>query len=197
MGLHDPDDKKYRGDDEYTWHKALTIACALFRKYTFDNTRKEYSMTLDPTNTNRDYLYGRLLAIADHLESKALRDEKGEQRRPTNAARMMQPFSQRPYRTWKQIHDALPPYFWRLKSRTASWYKDQISEICCKFVPDEFKSDDPLTGEYLLGYYCQWHELQKFRKASDTSNPDDDPGKFEPDEDITEDENDYEDESEE
>ncbi|MCE7918218.1 MAG: type I-C CRISPR-associated protein Cas8c/Csd1 [Anaerolineae bacterium] len=173
MGLHDPDDKKFRGDDDYTWRKALTIACALFRKYTFDSTRKEYSMSLDPTNTNRDYLYGRLLAIADHLESKALRDEQGKQKRPTNAARMMQQFSQRPYRTWKQIHDALPPYFWRLKSKIAAWYKNQIAEVCGKFDPKDFKSDDPLTGEYLLGYYCQWEELQKFKKGADDSDVDD------------------------
>jgi len=173
MALYDPDDKKLRGNDEYTWRKALTIACALFRKYTFDNTRKEYSMSLDPINTNRDYLYGRLLAIADHLESKALRDEQGKQKRPTNAARMIQQFSQRPYRTWKQIHDALPPYFWRLSGGTAAWYKDQIAEVCGKFVPGEFKSDDPLTGEYLLGYYCQWEELRKFKKGADDSDIED------------------------
>jgi len=182
MGLYDSDDKKIHKDDEYTWHKTLTIACALFRKYIFDNFQKEYPMALDPTNTNRDYLYGRLLAIADHLEAKALRDEGGKQKRPTNAARMMQQFSQRPYRTWKQIHDALPPYFWRLKSKTAAWYKDQIAEVCSKFVPEEYKSDDPLTGEYLLGYYCQWKELKKFIKGSDTPDSED-----ETDEEIIED----------
>lgn len=170
MGLHDPDDRKSRGDDEYTWRKALTIACALFRKYTFNHLGKEYPMTLDPTNTNRGYLYGRLLAIADHLEAKALRDEEGKQKRPTNAARMMQQFSQRPYRTWKQIHDALPPYLWRLSGGTANWYKDRIAEVCIKFVPEEFKSDDPLTGEYLLGYYCQWQELQKYKKVTAKSD---------------------------
>lgn len=193
MGLHDPDDKKYHKDDEYTWRKTLTIACALFRKYTFDNFGKEYPMTLDPTNTNRDYLYGRLLAIADHLEAKALRDEDGKQKRPTNAAHMMQQFSQRPYRTWKQIHDTLPPYFWRLESGTANWYKDQIAEVCSKFAPEEFKSDDPLTGEYLLGYYCQWQELRKFRKGADEL------GEDETEEELIEDENndDDSDESEE
>lgn len=190
MGLHDPDDKKDHSDDEYTWRKALTVACALFRKYTFDTTQKEHSMALDPTNTTRDYLYGRLLAIADHLEAKALRDEEGKQKRPTNAARMMQQFSQRPYRTWKQIHDALPPYFWRLKGGTAAWYKDQIAEVCCKFAPDDFKSDDPLTGEYLLGYYCQWQELKFKRGAVSTDDEELDEGV---DEDIEEnDENDDE-----
>lgn len=169
MGLHDADDRKSHGDDEYTWHKALTVACALVKKYMIENNQipkeKENDiMALDPTNANRDYLYGRLLALADHLESKALRDEEGKQKRPTNAARMMQQFSQRPYRTWKQIHDALPPYFWRLNSKTAAWYKDQIAEVCCMFAQGEFQSDNPLTGEYLLGYYCQWQELRKFKK---------------------------------
>jgi CRISPR-associated protein Csd1 len=187
MGLHDPDDKKFRGDDEYTWRKTLTIACALVKKYMIENNKipkeKENDvMTLDPTNPNRDYLYGRLLAIADHLESKALRDEEGKQKRPTNAARMMQQFSQRPYRTWKQIHDALPPYFWRLSAGTAAWYKDQVAEVCGKFVPEEYKSDDPLTGEYLLGYYCQWEELRKFGKSVDASDDE-----VETDEDIIED----------
>ncbi len=187
MGLHDPDDKRFRGDDEYTWHKTLTIACALVKKYMIENNKipkeKENDvMTLDPTNTNRDYLYGRLLAIADHLEARALRDEEGKQKRPTNAARMMQQFSQRPYRTWKQIHDALPPYFWRLSAGTAAWYKDQIAEVCSKFVPEEYKSDDPLTGEYLLGYYCQWKELRKFVKDADAPDSED-----ETDEEIIED----------
>jgi len=187
MGLHDPDDKRFRGDDEYTWHKTLTIACALVKKYMIENNKipkeKENDiMTLDPTNTNRDYLYGRLLAIADHLEARTLRDEEGKQKRPTNAARMMQQFSQRPYRTWKQIHDALPPYFWRLSAGTAAWYKDQIAEVCSKFVPEEYKSDDPLTGEYLLGYYCQWKELRKFVKDADAPDSED-----ETDEEIIED----------
>lgn len=194
MGLHDPDDRKYRGDDEYTWRKALTVACALVKKHMIENNKfpkeKENDMSLDPTNTNRDYLYGRLLAIADHLEAKALRDEEGKQKRPTNAARMMQQFSQRPYRTWKQIHDSLPPYFWRLKSGTANWYKDQLAEVCSKFVPEEFKSDDPLTGEYLLGYYCQWQELQKYRKAADKSGGED------VEDDIVDDENDDADDDE-
>jgi CRISPR-associated protein Csd1 len=175
MGLHDPDDKRFRGDDEYTWRKTLTIACALVKKYMIENNKipkeKENEvMTLDPTNPSRDYLYGRLLAIADHLEARALRDEEGKQKRPTNAVRMMQQFSQRPYRTWKQIHDALPPYFWRLSASKSAWYKNQIAEVCCKFAPEEYKSDDPLTGEYLLGYYCQWEELRKSKKDADDSD---------------------------
>jgi len=162
MALYDPEDKKI-GDEEYTWRKSLTIACALFRKYTLENTKEDYPMALDLTRTKRDYLYGRLLAIADLLETKALKDAEGKQKRSTNAARYMQQFSQHPFRTWKLIHEALNPYILGLGGK-AIWYKDQFAEVSCLFVPGEFESDAPLTGEYLLGYYCQWQELRKFGK---------------------------------
>ncbi len=118
-------------------------------------------MTLDLNKTTRDYLYGRLLAIADALEERAL--YKAKEKRPTNAARYMQQFSQRPFRTWKQIHDALTPYVLRLGS-VAYFYKRQIAEVSILFDDNEFKRDDPLTAEYLLGYYCQWNELDKFKR---------------------------------
>lgn len=166
MGLHDSEDKK-SGDDEYTWRKALTIACALVKKYMIENNQipkeKENNlMALDRTNKNRDYLYGRLLAIADFLERSALRDDTGNQKRSTNAARMTQQFSQRPYYTWTLIHNALSPYIVNLKGRVAK-YKNEMAEVSHLFLDDEFKSDDPLTGEYLLGYYCQWYELEQER----------------------------------
>lgn len=167
MGLHDSTDNKSYGDDEYTWRKTLTIACALVKKYMIENNRiskeKENDvMTLDRTNQSRDYLYGRLLAIADFLERSALRDETGKQKRPTNAARMTQQFSQRPYYTWKIIHDALNPYIVGLGGRVTK-YKNEMADVSRLFLDDEFKSDNPLTGEYLLGYYCQWYELEQQR----------------------------------
>lgn len=171
-GIYDRDDKERFGDDEYSWEKALSIACSLFRKHTFDvhkyslNSKKENPMALDPTRTTRDYLYGRLLAVADHLEERVLRDD--DEKRPTNAARYMLQFSQRPYRTWRQIHDALTPYILRLDQR-ATFFKNKMAEITCLFDPDDFKRDNPLTGEYLLGYYCQRQDLRQWKKATTNS----------------------------
>jgi len=51
------------------WEKTLSIACALFRKY---HKQEDYTMALDENRTTRDYLYGRLLALADSLEQWAL-----------------------------------------------------------------------------------------------------------------------------
>ena len=152
------------GLNGYDWSKALSIACALYRKY---NERKErYEMSLDETRTTRDYLYGRLLAIADVLEERSL--SQTEKNRPTNATRYMQQFSQRPFRTWKQIHDSLVPYFMRLGGK-AYYYKNLIAEVETLFTPQDFIANKPLTGEYLLGYYCQRKKMweRKDRPASE------------------------------
>jgi CRISPR-associated protein Csd1 len=162
IGIKNLDDKKYRADEEYTWKKTLSIACALFRK--FKEGKETYYMSLDETKTTRDYLYGRLLAIADILEERAL--YKAKEKRATNAARYMQQFSQHPFRTWNQIHSALTPYIVRL--RGAYYYKNLMAEVNGLFDPEDYASDKPLTGEYLLGYYCQ---LQKFFEKTKGSVP--------------------------
>jgi CRISPR-associated protein Csd1 len=159
-GLRNPEDKKYRKDEEFTWNKTLSIACALYRKY--KHGKEEFDMSLDENRKTRDYLYGRLLAIADRLEEVAL--YKANEKRATNAARYMQQFSQRPFSTWKQIHDALTPYIERLGG--AHNYRNLISQVKDLFDPADFLNNSPLTGEYLLGYYCQ---RQKLRKNSNDS----------------------------
>ena len=56
-------------------------------------------MALDTERRTRDYLYGRLLAYADNLERWSLSESE---ERPTNAARMMNRFADRPFSTWRQ-----------------------------------------------------------------------------------------------
>ncbi len=142
--------------------KTLSIACALYRKYMYG--KEKYDMALDEHRRTRDYLYGRLLAIADIVEERAL--YKAEQNRPTNALRYMHQFSQRPFHTWKQIHDLLTPYLMRLGSK-AYYYKNLLAEVESMFAPEDFTSSRPLSGEYLLGYYCQRYKL--FEKQQDNT----------------------------
>lgn len=121
-------------------------------------------MSLDETRKTRDYLYGRLLAIADDLEEIAL--YKAKEKRVTNATRYMQQFSQRPYQTWKQIHEALTPYMMRLGG--AYFHKNLIAQVV-NLNPEALEGNKPLTGEYLLGYYCQRQKLgeKKDKTSSD------------------------------
>ncbi len=153
------------GISGYEWSKALTIACALYRKYIHE--KEVFEMSLDETRKTKDYLFGRLLAIADVLEERTLSD--AEKNRPTNATRYMQQFSQRPFSTWKQIHELLTPYFMR-QGDNATYYKWLIAQIKDLFTPEDFINNKPLTGEYLLGYYCQRQKLWEKKEKQDSSN---------------------------
>lgn len=149
VGMRDPKDKKER-----EWNKTLSIACALYKKL---NEKEDFSMALDPDRKTRDYLYGRLLAIADQIEGHAL--YKAGEKRDTNAARYMQRFAERPNTTWRQIYLSLSPYMARLGG--ANYYKDIIDEVMSKFAPiEEFNNNKPLSGEFLLGYHCQRQVLR-------------------------------------
>lgn len=163
VGIKDKDDKKNFGDDEYTWNKTLSIACSLFKKY---NAGKEhYEMALDPSRKTRDYLYGRLLALADNLEAWALR-ESGEGRE-TNAARLMQRFAEHPNSTWRQIELALRPYIARL-GKKANGLLRTIDEVVASFDDKDFLNDKRLSGEFLLGYHCQREYLRPSVTATET-----------------------------
>lgn len=158
------------GMEKWEWEKVLGITCALYRgKY----QKESFSMGLEEDRTNRNYLYGRLLAVADYIETIALIDS--EKNRPTNAAKMMQRFSNNPAATWSVIHDQLRPYVTRLKSspKTAGRLLQMeilLSNLSTQFETVEaFNDPSPLTGEYLLAYYCQRKELWKSNKEKETN----------------------------
>ena len=145
--------------DDWEWNKTLSIACSLFKKYSKEN----YNMCIDENRTTRDYLYGRLLAIADKLEGHAL--SKTKEKRETNAARYMQIFAEHPFKTWRQIELALSPYKARLGG--AHYYTSLIDGVMCKFSQEDFNNDKALNGEFLLGYHCQRAELWEKLKAEE------------------------------
>lgn len=137
---------------DWQWNKILSIACALYKKYSEERTKERYSMALDKTRTTRDYLYGRLLALADSLEEWALNE--ANEGRQTNAARLMQRFAERPFSTWRTIELALTPYKARLGGKSKKRQR-MIDEVTSLFNPDDFINNKPLSGEFLLGYHSQ------------------------------------------
>lgn len=145
------------GLEHWEWEMVLGIACALFRGWSASQG-KEYQMALEEERTSRDYLYGRLLAVADNIESYALTST--EKNRDTMAARLMQRFADRPYSTWRTIELALGPYKSRLKASEKGagflWKRERLLDaIQCRFASADFTDDRPLTGEFLLGFHCQ------------------------------------------
>jgi len=153
-----------RGKDgkQPEFEKCLGIACSLF-KGSYDE--RGYSMALEEDRSSRDYLYGRLLAVAEKIESMAL--YFANEGRETTAARLMQRFADRPFSTWLTIEIGLAPYKSRLNAKAPGLlrgYMELIDSICCQFQGDEFKQDSRLSGEFLLAYHCQRKWLNEHKR---------------------------------
>jgi len=145
------------GLEHWEWLKCLGIACALYRG---THETEHFKLTLDMERDTRDYLYGRLLAIAEHIENNALY-AAGEKARDTSAEKLMHRFATRPYSTWTQIELNLRPYLSRLKSKWPGFHRNMLrltSEVTSQ-LGDRYTDDSRLSGEFLLGYHCQWLEL--------------------------------------
>lgn len=149
------------------WGHVLSVACSFIKKYRFEKLKEEWNVALDKDCTDRNYLYGRLLAIADQIEFVTFEKEDRNGKRETNAQRLMMRFSQRPFETWKIIYERTQRYQKKLISRKK--YIDIINEIYDKFNMDDFQNNASLNGLYLLGFHSQLIDL-KTNKKEETSN---------------------------
>lgn len=138
--------------------KLLFTACSVIWKYHCDHNEhfgEEWDMALDKNNTDRSYLFGRLLAVADAMENSTYTDED---RRETNALRMQRTFTMRPMTTWSALWDKLRPYCRRLaqsKPKLYRYYQNTLDEIMDKLSPLDDTLDQELRDIYLLGFSHQ------------------------------------------
>ena len=143
--------------DPREWEQVLLIACSLVKKWRLERDQEVWNLTENIKKESeelvkqRDYLYGRLLAVADRIEYRTQKDSK----RMTNAMRYMNAFSQRPYQTWKIIEEKIQPYLQQLGTGERIVYSKLLDEIQNSFAPKEFQSNKRLEGLYLLGYHKQ------------------------------------------
>ena len=164
------------------WLKVLSTACAVIRKYHMDRPRnnqtkdvekrKEYEMSLNPDEKDRSYQFGRLLAVLENVERRAMGKEET---RETNAMRYMTQFSRRPLTTGKMLQERLSDaYFPRLKPGTRSYYRNLIGEIMEKISDfPESEWNKPLTETFLIGYYLQRNLFFSKKQEEASGTPDD------------------------
>ena len=124
-------------------------------------------MSLDETKTDRSYLFGRMLAVADFVE-RSTYDWSDKKSRVTNAMQYMERFASQPASTWKNIQIRLRPYEQKMGK-----YSDEnrllINEIADKFCYNDY-SDAPLDGKFLLGFYCQQRQLEEKEMQKKSAN---------------------------
>lgn len=140
-------------ENRMIWEQILALACSLVKKKLIEKNDKEvWSVALNEQCCDRDYLYGRLLAVADRVE---YRSQETNEVRETNAKRFMSAFSQQPFRTWKMLEERIEPYMLKLSVEERLRYEHLIDEICWKFAEGDFEKGDALNGRYLLGFHNQ------------------------------------------
>jgi CRISPR-associated protein Csd1 len=147
--------------EHWEWEKCLGIACSLYRKQQNDLQLHQHPMALERDRKTRDYLYGRLLAIADRIESSAM---TANEKRDSNAARFMQRFADHPFTTWRTIELSLVPYEQRLRANAPgllTFFNKERTEVMELFTADQFEKDGKLSGEFLLAYHSQSAALWK------------------------------------
>ena len=150
------------------WERVLTLACSFVKKNRKEKYKEEWNVALDKEQKDRNYLYGRLLAVADRIEYQTY--DASDKGRVTNAKRYMSTFSQRPFETWKVIEENIQPYMNKLGIAERRFYENLLDEICKLFEVETFLDNSKLDGLYLLGFHSQSQDLKEIKKENSEEN---------------------------
>ena len=132
---------------------------------------------LKDTISDRSVLFGRLLAVYDYMEQRAMfeRDENGKvvERRTTNAKRYWNAYSRRPARTSDTIKQNLISYERKLTGYEIMKFEEWSGGII-KYLSVAGYTNDALSEMYLPGYYLQMDYMrQEFQKNKNKENKED------------------------
>ena len=106
------------------------------------------------------YNCGALLAVADAIESWALREKTEDKKtiRITNAMRYYTRFRHHPSDTWALLSDKLVPYKNQLGGK-AGYLNALLGEFSGKINPEDMRKLRNLDGAFVLGFDSQRQEI--------------------------------------
>lgn len=154
---------------EMLFTRLLRITCGIYRRWLLDTGKDDILMVYDPTITDRSYLFGCLLAIADYAESFTYSSEERYGNRVTNAKRLWNLYVQNPSQTWMKLYKQLLPYLNKMKGKQITIQKC-IAEITNRMNRDDYMSDARLDPMYLIGYYNYTAYLYESAKNKNTES---------------------------
>lgn len=131
----------------------LQLSSSVIKAFYYDKEGENY-MSLNKEVTDRSYLFGRLVAVAEKLELDAKQLSSKDGSSFTHAMRGFQRMRTKPVSTWTNMEMSLTPYKKKLKSSSSVYYMKLMQEILDKFESNDFV-DKSLSGKFLLGYYHQ------------------------------------------
>lgn len=152
--------------DDFVWkNDVLAVVCAMIR-YNFELGGITMNTFLEDNTNDRSVLFGRLLAICDYKENRAMfeKDENGKivNQRVTNAKRYWNSFSRRPMATYKTIEESLIPYERKLSSYEQNYFQEQTRKVINLLSTMKKEVLNKALSElYLLAYHQQMEIMEQ------------------------------------
>lgn len=150
------------------WERTVEICCALHRKHYIDNEGVEYNMELDTKCDNRSYLYGRLVAVADKIESDVL--AKAGEKRATNAIRYMNSVVNSPFSSWGYLQKQIMSYVKKMNPGFYVRYDKELGSIYSLFKKGDYEDKRPLDAMFFMGYYSEKRHLFTSTSKNEKAN---------------------------
>lgn len=153
---------------DFVWRNdVLSVTCAMIR-FNYEKGEKMMENFLSDNRNDRNVLFGRLLAVYDYMEQRAMyeRGEDGayKEQRPTNAKRYWNAFSSRPAKTSQTIRQNLISYEKKMSDYEKKKFEEWTEEIMVCLAGNGY-DNTPLSEMYLPGYYLQMDEMKNaFKK---------------------------------
>lgn len=160
---------------DFVWYNdVLCVVCAMIR-FNYEQGGKTMDNFLNDNVNDRNVLFGRLLAVYDYMEQRAMyeRDDSGKVKegRMTNAKRYWNAYSSRPARTSKTIRENLISYERKLNGYQIKKFEEWTGEIMAHLAGNGF-DNTALSEMYLPGYYQQMEYMKNAfqNKEEETEN---------------------------
>jgi len=155
---------------DFVWYNdVLCVVCAMIR-FNYEEGSTTMDNFLEDNIHDRNVLFGRLLAVYDYMEQRAMfaYDENGKvkERRTTNARRYWNAYSSRPAKTAKTIKQNLIAYEKKLNDYEQMKFEEWTGEIMTHLAGNGF-DNTALSEMYLPGYYQQMEDMKNaFQKKN-------------------------------
>lgn len=150
------DNIKQRQKYSKHWYQVQQVSLAVLQK----QYGREFTPMLDHQETDRSYLFGRLLAIYELFEAQRYALDGSSQERITNAERYWNAYTGQPAKMMNHLENKIKPYEEVLKlNRPGIWHKleKERKEIIQLLTPlyanKEFTQ--PLDYKFIFGYYAE------------------------------------------
>lgn len=162
--------QRLKYDDK--WNTVLFTALAIFH----NQDEEDLKRMLDENNTNRSYLFGRLLAVFERIEDATYTSGKDGTKRVTNAQKFWTSYSNKPATYMQTLLEKTQYYEQTLSNshyglaQKLKKEKDKIITAIHDHYLDSKELNQPLDYHFIFGYYAETNYIFTKHESEETQN---------------------------